>query len=78
MPQRHALHLTLDLPVIDMTAEVLVDVAPARRLAGLQAAAVAAICLAFGALLFLATERRRTLAEANAVLESRVAQRTAR
>ncbi|MBO9413227.1 MULTISPECIES: ATP-binding protein [unclassified Ruegeria] len=75
LPER-ALHLTLDLPVIDMTAEVLVDVAPARRLAGLQAAAVAAICFAFGALLFLATERRRTLAQANVVLESRVAQRT--
>lgn len=73
---RRALHLTLDLPVIDMTAEVLVDVAPARSLATLQAAAVAAICLAFGALLFLATERRRTLAEANAVLESRVDKRT--
>lgn len=73
---RRALHLTLDLPVIEMVAEVLVDVAPARRLAALQAAAVAAICLAFGAFLFLATERRRTLAEANAVLESRVAQRT--
>ncbi len=73
---RRALHLTLDLPVIGMTAEVLVDVAPARRLAGLQAAAVAAICFAFGALLFLASERRRTLAEANAVLESRVDQRT--
>ncbi|KIC44282.1 C4-dicarboxylate ABC transporter [Ruegeria sp. ANG-S4] len=72
----HALHLMLDLPVIDMTAEVLVDVAPARRLAGLQAATVAAICLAFGALLFLATERRRTLAQANTVLESRVAERT--
>lgn len=71
-----ALHLTRDLPVIGMTGEVLMNVAPARRLAGLQAAAVAAICLAFGALLFLATERRRTLAEANAVLESRVAQRT--
>ncbi|WP_170480294.1 sensor histidine kinase [Ruegeria arenilitoris] len=75
LPNR-ALHLTLDLPVIDMTAEVLVDVAPARRLAILQAAAVAAICLAFGAFLFLATERRRALSEANAVLESRVAQRT--
>ncbi|MBO9445218.1 ATP-binding protein [Ruegeria sp. R14_0] len=75
LPSR-ALHLMLDLPVIDMTAEVLVDVAPAQRLAGLQAATVAAICLAFGALLFLATERRRTLAEANAVLETRVAQRT--
>ncbi|SMO44596.1 sensor histidine kinase [Ruegeria faecimaris] len=73
---RHALHLTLDLPVIDMTAEVLVDVAPARRLANLQAAAVAAICLAFGALLYMATERRRALAEANAVLESRVTRRT--
>ncbi len=75
LPQR-ALHLTLDLPVIDMTAEVLVDVAPALRLAGLQAATVAAICLAFGALLYLATERRRTLALANVELESRVAQRT--
>ncbi|WP_170569981.1 sensor histidine kinase [Ruegeria atlantica] len=75
LPQR-ALHLMLDLPVIDMTAEVLVDVAPAQRLAGLQAATVAAICLAFGALLFLATERRRTLAETNVVLESRVAERT--
>lgn len=73
---RRALHLTLDLPVIDMTAEVLVDVAPARRLAGLQAATVAAICLAFGALLYLATERRRALAQANSVLESRVARRT--
>ncbi len=75
LPDR-ALHLTLDLPVIGMTAEVLVDVAPARRLAGLQAAAVAAICFAFGAMLFLASERRRTLAQANAVLESRVDQRT--
>lgn len=73
---RHALHLTLEMPVIDMIAEVLVDVAPARRLAGLQAATVAAICLAFGALLFMATERRRALAQANAVLESRVAKRT--
>ncbi|MDP5216562.1 ATP-binding protein [Ruegeria sp. 2205SS24-7] len=73
---RHALHLVQDLPVIGMSGEVVVDLAPARRLAWLQAATVAAICLAFGALLFLATERRRTLAEANAVLESRVAERT--
>jgi len=75
LPAR-ALHMTRPLPVIGMTGEVLVDVAPARRIAGLQAAAVAAICLAFGAMLFLATERRRTLSEANQVLESRVAQRT--
>ncbi|WP_424833795.1 sensor histidine kinase [Ruegeria sp.] len=73
---RTALHLSRELPVIGMTGEVLMDVGPARRLAALQAAAVAAICLAFGAFLFLATERRRTLADANAVLESRVAQRT--
>ncbi len=72
-----ALHLAADLPVIGMTVEVLVDVAPARRLALLQAAAVAGICLAFGAMLYLATERRRTLAQANAVLESRVDERTA-
>ncbi|WP_425080718.1 sensor histidine kinase [Ruegeria arenilitoris] len=75
LPQR-ALHLSRDLPVIGMTGEVVMDVAPARRLAGLQAATVAAICLAFGALLFLATERRRTLAEANSELEIRVAERT--
>jgi len=73
---RRALHLTQRLAVVGLVGEVLVDVAPARRLAGLQAATVAAICLAFGALLYLATERRRTLAQANAVLESRVGART--
>ncbi|WP_424976848.1 sensor histidine kinase [Leisingera sp. S232] len=71
-----ALHLSVRLPLIGMTGEILVDVAPARRLAALQAAALAAICLAFGALLFIVMERRRTLAEANQVLESRVEQRT--
>jgi two-component system C4-dicarboxylate transport sensor histidine kinase DctB len=71
-----AMHLARDLPVIGMRAEALVDVEPARRLAMLQAGLVAAVCLAFGALLFLATERRRTLALANARLEGRVAERT--
>lgn len=75
LPQE-ALHLTQDLPVIGMTGEVLMDVAPVRRLATSQAAAVAALCLAFGAFLFLATERRRTLALANAQLEERVKKRT--
>ncbi|WP_411351055.1 sensor histidine kinase [Leisingera aquaemixtae] len=75
LPQQ-ALHLSVDLPVIGMTGEILVDVAPARRLAVLQAAALAAVCLALGAMLFIVMERRRTLAEANAVLESRVEQRT--
>ncbi|WP_394177910.1 sensor histidine kinase [Yoonia maritima] len=76
VPSR-ALHLTLDLPVIDMTGEVLVDVAPARKLASLQAAVVAAVCLAFGMLLFIATQRRRTLAALNTRLERRVSDRTA-
>ena len=75
LPQ-NALHLMQDLPVVGLTGETLVDVAPARRLALFQAAAVAALCLAFGALLFLATERRRALARANAELEVRVARRT--
>jgi two-component system C4-dicarboxylate transport sensor histidine kinase DctB len=71
-----ALHLTQELPVIGMTGEVLIDAGPVRRLAASQAAAVAALCLAFGALLFLATERRRTLALANTQLEARVQART--
>lgn len=71
-----ALHLTQDLPVIGMTGEVLLDIAQTRQLAIAQAAAVAALCLAFGSLLFLASERRRTLSRANAQLEGRVAERT--
>ncbi|QFT60190.1 C4-dicarboxylate transport sensor protein DctB [Sulfitobacter sp. THAF37] len=73
---RSALHLTQALPVIGMTGEVLLDTAQARRLATAQAGAVAALCLAFGSLLFLAAERRRALASANARLEDRVAERT--
>ncbi|MBM1688489.1 sensor histidine kinase [Sulfitobacter geojensis] len=71
-----ALHLTQALPVIGMTGEVLLDVTQTRALAFAQAAAVAALCLAFGSLLFLASERRRTLAAANVQLEARVAKRT--
>lgn len=73
---RNALYLSLPLPVIQMTGEALLDVTPARTLAGLQAGVAAAICLAFGAMLFLAMERRRTLAEANALLEGAVEART--
>ncbi len=71
-----ALHLSRDLPRIGMRAEALIDVGPAQRVAWLQAAVVAAVCLAFGAILFVVTERRRTLAVANARLEGRVAERT--
>ena len=73
---REALHLTRMLPVIGMRGEVLLDVAQVRRLAWSQAAAVAALCLAFGSLLFLAAERRRALSDANMRLEGRVAART--
>lgn len=72
-----ALHLERHLPAIGMTAETMLDVDPARKLAWLQAAVVAAVCLAFGAFLFLATERRRALSLVNQRLESRVAERTA-
>lgn len=71
-----ALHLETPLPVIGLTGEALVNVAPAARLASLQAAAFAALCLFFGALLFVATMRRRALSEANVVLEDRVRLRT--
>ncbi|MBY6115617.1 sensor histidine kinase [Mameliella alba] len=73
---RAALHLEQPLPVIGMTGEALVDVAPARRLAWLQTAVVGVLCLFFGSLLFLATVRRRALAQANARLEGRVKART--
>ena len=73
---KKALHLTRNLPVVGLVGEVLADVQPARRFAVLQAAAVAALFLAFGAFLFVATERRRTLSQANAMLEGRVAERT--
>ncbi|QBF31429.1 ATP-binding protein [Thalassococcus sp. S3] len=75
LPQR-ALHLERELPVIQLVAEVLVDVQPARALATLQAGMLSVFLLAAGALAAFATERRRTLARANAVLESRVAERT--
>jgi two-component system C4-dicarboxylate transport sensor histidine kinase DctB len=71
------LHLTQNLPVIGMTGEVLLDVSQTRALAFAQALAVAGLCMAFGSLLFLAAERRRTLTRANAELEKRVSQRTA-
>ncbi len=72
-----ALHLSRALPVIGVTGEILASTAPARQSATLQAAVAAALMLVFGAFLFLATERRRTLAQANALLETRVARRTA-
>ena len=75
LPDR-GLHLTRPMPVIGMTGEALFDVAPVRQLALLQASVAGALALAIGAFAFWATERRRTLAGANARLEARVAART--
>lgn len=71
-----ALYLNQALPVIGMVAESLVDIRSAQRLAGLQAAVVAALCLGLGGFLFFAGTRRRALARANLALESRVRERT--
>lgn len=75
IPDR-AVYGALTLPVIGMTGHSLISTRDAERIALLQAAAAAALCLAFGAILFWVTERRRTLAEANARLEHRVGERT--
>lgn len=82
LPSR-ALHLTRPLPVIEMTGEALVNIAPAERQALLQALLVAAACVVVGTALYALWERRRALAirlateaEANARLESRVTERT--
>ncbi|MGR3368048.1 sensor histidine kinase [Sagittula sp.] len=75
VPER-GLHLVQPLPVVGLTGEALVDVGPARRLAALQVAVVAILCLGFGAVLFLLAERRRVLTEANTALEVRVRART--
>ncbi|MBT4830541.1 MAG: sensor histidine kinase, partial [Marinovum sp.] len=64
------------LPTIGMTAEALIDVAPALRLAGLQAMMMTAAVFIIVALLFFTTERRRSLSMANITLERRVSERT--
>ncbi|WP_136637338.1 sensor histidine kinase [Pseudooceanicola onchidii] len=72
-----ALVLMRDAPQVGMRATALVAEGGAARIAMLQAAVAGLVLLAFGALLFWATERRRVLAVANALLENRVAERTA-
>lgn len=81
---RTAIHLTRPLPIIDMTGEALVDIAPAMVLASWQALGAAALALVFGAVALALLERRRALSErleteaaANARLEVRVRERTA-
>lgn len=71
-----SLHLSKPMPIAALEAHALVDTAPVISLARWQAAFAAAMMLAFGTLLFLAVDRRRTLAIANLKLESRVHERT--
>ncbi|SMP30180.1 sensor histidine kinase [Shimia sagamensis] len=75
IPER-GLHIVKDLPIIDLVAEAIVDVSFARRIAGLQAGAIAAVVMVFGLILLQVLERRRVLAQANAELEERVTIRT--
>lgn len=78
-----AIHLSRSFPVVELTAEVLVDTDPARRQAMLLASAAGTLALGLGAVLFALIERRRALAlrlaaeaVANARLEARVEERT--
>lgn len=74
---RRALYMVLPRPVVGMTGHTLISTAPAERLASLQALVAAAVCISFGAVLFLVMERRRVLAHDNVLLEQRVTARTA-
>ena len=72
-----SLHLTKELPIIDMRAEALIDLSSATKIANLQASMTAVFVLFLGALLLVTIQRRRVLADANAQLEQKVAERTA-
>ncbi|MCB1336151.1 MAG: sensor histidine kinase [Maritimibacter sp.] len=80
---RRALHVERAMPTLGLTANALLDTAPAVRSALAAFAATAALVLVFGAMLLVALVRRRALAvrlaleaRANAQLEARVAERT--
>jgi len=73
---KKSVYRELPAPVIGMTGRALFSTEPAEQIAFLQAAVVAAMFVTFGAVLFLVSERRRALAQANARLEIRVAERT--
>jgi len=74
---RRALHISNDLPTIEMRAESLVDLSPAMRVAWLQSFGVGASILLFGMVLILVWYRRDALAQENIELEHRVSERTA-
>ena len=72
-----SLHITKELPIIGMRAEALIDLSSAVKIANLQASMTGVFVLFLGALLLVTTQRRRVLADANAQLELKVAERTA-
>ena len=72
-----SLHLTKDLAVIGMRAEILVDLGPAAKIANLQAAIAAVLVLFLGTLILVTVQRRRVLADTNTQLELKVAEKTA-
>lgn len=74
---RRALHLVQPLPVVGLTGELLLDLSSVRAFAALQAGLATALVLFFVGLLYVAMERRQSLADANQRLEARVAKRTA-
>jgi len=83
LPKR-ALHATQPLPLMNLQGEILVDSREAEQLALFQALVAGALALIFGAVILLFVERRRGFLqrialeeEANALLEARVAKRTA-
>ena len=71
------LPVSLDLPVIAMTAHGLADADGVVRSARTQALSVALAALGAAAMILTLWERRRALARANIALEHRVAERTA-
>jgi two-component system C4-dicarboxylate transport sensor histidine kinase DctB len=71
-----ALHISNPLPVVDLSGEILIDIAPAIQFAATEAAAVGAVLLACLTVLMFIGDRRRALAFANQQLEERVVTRT--
>jgi len=76
VPKR-ALHISSNLPTIDMRAEALVDLSPAVRVAWLQSFGVGATVVLFGVVFVFVWYRRAALAQENIELEQRVSERTA-
>jgi len=75
LPAR-AVHVEQDLPVIGLHAEALVDLEPALSEAWLQAAVAGLTCSLLLGAIYVVSNQRRILADANAALEGRVADRT--